>query len=589
MPPVSSPLAASRRARLLRWALVLALLGATLGAGGQAPRAEGPPDAPTRAQVVPREAERHPKMDSAVASLAQLGGPTQQALAQERAAATGLRLEGGRLQVRLSVRSAEAATAAVLALGGAVTKRSHDGALLQAWLPLAALEPLAAHPEVTMIRRPALAHALDDGLRAAGLLSGGVAASGADVWQAAGHRGQNVKIGIVDIGFLGYSSLLGSELPPSVSARNFVDGQSDAQVDGSSAHGTACAEIIHDMAPQATLYLAKIATDLDLYEAADWLRAQGVQIISTSLNWFNLSPGDGTGPLAALAAQLEAAGILWVASAGNMRQTHWGGSWLDVNENGELDFAPAVDRNILYWNGDYTIPSGVCFDVYIRWSDWAAVNQDYDLVMFRWTNYFEWEPIASSTDFQSGAPGQTPTEQLLGCTFLEPTYYSLGIQRRSGDAPVHFEVFVAGASHLFHSTPVRSLALPGDAAAVLAVGAVDVAAPYGQRPYSSEGPTNGPGGVASGGQPKPDLAAYDGVNTASWGEFLGASASAPHVAGAAAILHSAYPTWSMRQVRDDLEARALDLGSPGRDNQYGEGRLHLGWPQGRIWLPLIGR
>lgn len=582
------PLASLGRARLLRWALTLALLAATLGTDGPALRAQGPMDAPLVVQEPP-EVQRHPKMDSTVARLARLDEPMQQALAQERAAAAGLRLEDDRLQVRLSVRSAEAATAAVLALGGEVTKRSHDGALLQAWLPLGALEALAAHPEVLMIRRPALAHAADDLPYATGLLSSGLPASGADVWQAAGHRGQGVKIGVVDIGFRGYRSLLGSELPPSVSARNFVDGQTDAQVDGTSAHGTACAEITHDMAPQAALYLAKIATDLDLYESIAWLRAEGVQVISTSLNWFNLSPGDGTGPLADLAAQLEAAGILWVASAGNTRQTHWSGPWLDVNGNGLLDYAPAVDRNVLYWNGDYTIPPGICFDVYLRWSDWAAVNQDYDLYLVRYAVTGIWEIIASSTDFQAGAPGQTPTEYLRGCTFGEPTHYAFAIQRIHGSAPVHFQVFVTGASHLFHSTSERSLALPGDAAAVLAVGAVDVIAPHGQRAYSSEGPTNGLGGMATGGLPKPDLAAYDGVATASWPGFLGTSASAPHLAGAAAILRSAYPDWSMRQVRESLEARAIDMGSPGRDNQYGRGRLHLGWPPGDIWLPLIWR
>jgi subtilisin family serine protease len=559
--------------------LALALLG-TLCGGAHGLRAEGP------------DAAASLKMDTAVSGLAQLASPALQDEARESATATGLRLEHGRLQVRVSVQAgaAEEVSAGVAALGGEVTGRSDDADHLQAWLPLGALGALAARPDVTMIRRPALAHALEDDLLPAGLVSGGVLAAQADAWHAKGHRGQGVRLGIIDIGFRGYQSLLGGELPGQVVVRNFVDGQSDAQVDGTSSHGTACAEIVHDMAPEAALYLAKIATDIDLFEAVAWLRdVARVQIISTSLGWFNLSPGDGTGPLAQLASSVEAAGMLWVTAAGNMRQVHWGGPWLDTDGDLKLNFALGQNWNQLVVGGSALIPAGRAISIYLRWSDWTAVNQDYDLYLLRWTNYSIWEIIASSTDSQTGAPGQTPTEYVYSLTFGEPTGYVFAIQRIRGSAPVQFEAFAPGASSISPRTAARSLTNLADAAAVLTVGAVHVESPYPHQPYSSEGPTNGPGGVASGGNPKPDLAAYDGVMTASWGAFYGASAGTPHVAGAAAILRSAYPSWTMQQVRSMLEARAMDMGSLGRDNQYGYGRLHLGQPQARIWLPGIRR
>ena len=69
-----------------------------------------------------------------------------------------------------------------------------------------------------------------------------------------------MKVAIIDAGFQGYPGLLGSELPATVTAKNFVDGESDAQVNGATVHGTACAEIVHDIAPNATLYLVKVGT-----------------------------------------------------------------------------------------------------------------------------------------------------------------------------------------------------------------------------------------------------------------------------------------------------------------------------------------
>jgi serine protease len=53
--------------------------------------------------------------------------------------------------------------------------------------------------------------------------------------------------------------------------------------------------------------------------------------------------------------------------------------------------------------------------------------------------------------------------------------------------------------------------------------------------------------------------------------FSGTSASAPHVAGVAALVLSANPDLSNREVRRILDGTAIDLGEPGRDNVFGWG------------------
>ncbi len=59
-----------------------------------------------------------------------------------------------------------------------------------------------------------------------------------------------------------------------------------------------------------------------------------------------------------------------------------------------------------------------------------------------------------------------------------------------------------------------------------------------------------------------------------WGGGGGTSLAAPHVAGVAALVMSAFPSWTADQVRARLIATADDLGAPGEDPVYGHGRLN---------------
>jgi subtilisin family serine protease len=98
--------------------------------------------------------------------------------------------------------------------------------------------------------------------------------------------------------------------------------------------------------------------------------------------------------------------------------------------------------------------------------------------------------------------------------------------------------------------------------------------------YSSQGPTFGPGGTCTGGSVKPDIASYANVSTVSYGAgvFNGTSAATPHVAGAAALVRQAYPNYTVAQLQQFLETNAMDLGTAGKDNLFGAGRLYLGTP-----------
>ena len=51
-------------------------------------------------------------------------------------------------------------------------------------------------------------------------------------------------------------------------------------------HGTACAEIVHDVAPEAELYLYKVGDLVDLENAKDRAIRDGIDIINHSIGWF---------------------------------------------------------------------------------------------------------------------------------------------------------------------------------------------------------------------------------------------------------------------------------------------------------------
>ena len=73
---------------------------------------------------------------------------------------------------------------------------------------------------------------------------------------------------MIDAGYTGYQALLGEDLPESVMTGYFCDditgdGVPDGSIDGcdsfgDSVHGAGVAEIVHDMAPEAQLYLMTI-------------------------------------------------------------------------------------------------------------------------------------------------------------------------------------------------------------------------------------------------------------------------------------------------------------------------------------------
>ena len=313
--------------------------------------------------------ETLPGLDSELSQMVR-GGPAAHRSATRAAVS-------GRVQIEVHLRSEDRAdtTSAVAALPE-VTKSRNGGEVLQAWVAIEDLERVAAIPGVALVRRPARARAL--GLPGVGpQRSEGSEFFDVEAWHRAGFRGAGVGIGVIDIGFEGFRDLLGTELPAQTEARSFIDGEQGSDLGGDSVHGAAVAEIVHDVAPDARLALARVDTIADFFDATEWLiEVQGVDVISTSIAYINATPGDGTGVFAEIIQSALDRNVVWSTSAGNSREAHWSGRFRDFDDDDRHDFQGGFDIN---WGGPgdgqaFFLESDLTFIVYLRWDDWTEVD-----------------------------------------------------------------------------------------------------------------------------------------------------------------------------------------------------------------------
>ena len=493
---------------------------------------------------------RQPHTPPLAASLQPFRGQTPLTPAQE-AAARGLHIWAGPDHVRVIVEAE-----GDLRLPPGVELEARWGDRFQVRTPRRALGRLAAQPGVRRVRPP-LPHTT--AVIGQGVWSGGLAQ-----WVNQGWTGSGQSIVVIDLGFGGWQDLQSKgELPSFVNIRNF---RGDGQFE-SSHHGSAVAEVVYDAAPNAALSLFAINTEVELQQAVDAAIAQGADVIVHSLSWFNTGAGNGTGIIADLVRRADDAGVLWVNAAGNQGRRYYHGYFTPASQGSNRHlFAPGDDGNDVYLHaGDM-----VCG--MLSWDAWPATGDDYDLYLYR-----DGLGVAGSNDAQTGS--EPPTESFCYTAAANGTYSFVILHHTISYPPVLMRLFVTGTD-LQYVTPSGSIVQPADAREALAVGAVFWLDPYHLESFSSRGPTID-------GRIKPDVVAYDGVSTQTYGDsnyydfdhggtgFFGTSASAPLVGGAAALVRQRFPDWNTAAVRDFLTQWAIDMGAPGPDTLYGEGRLHL--------------
>ena len=458
--------------------------------------------------------------------------------------------------------SASIDTSSMAALGVEVQARSKS--LLRVSVPASSLLAVSELPGVGFVRRPFRPQAQQI-----------IRSEGRRLIKAydnyfAGVRGQGVKVAVIDDGFKG-ANRLGADMPESWRQLDYTG---EGIYAGESVHGTACAEIIHDVAPEAELTLLRVDDLVDLENAKDLSIREGIDIINHSMGWFGTGIGDGRGAACDIVNDAADKGILWVNSAGNDAKSHYYGFWSDRNSNNWHNFS---GEDELIW---FEAEKGDEIRVFLTWNDWPTSSENYDLYLYFSNSAGELERVAESTNLQTGLSRHTPVES-IEITADRSGEYGIAVGNWNDARPRRLKIWSLNHDFEEYSVAENSIGSPADAREAMSVGAVhwdeyDLGI---IADYSSRGPTTD-------GRIKPELVAPSGVSTASYGEsdffygYTGTSAAAPHVAGAAALIKSANPSYSRTQLWDALIAATVDVGSRGRDNTFGHGKLVLPVMQG---------
>ncbi len=545
------------------------------------------PRAPLHAARLPARESVRSRLDAPLAALLTRDGqPRRDAAAIARGYRLPFRADAVLTTLTLKDADLPGVDGEHLDLGGyrVAIDRRFEG-LVQAWIPVADLARVGNLGGVARV-----AAALPPRRQ---VVSEGLAITRANLLHAAGTKGAGITIGVIDVSFGNYAARLGTELPATVETHSFAAG---GFLGGAAddVHGTAVAEILHDLAPDANLVLVNIDTLVAWQQAVAWLQARPVDIISASLGSEVWEPLDGRGALAQMASGSTQAGVPYFASAGNYGDVHYYGTFTPAAGAEDLhDFGdPDLGGGLLFGDdtGCYVLPVGFPLDVSLIWDDWGSdlanpgTKQDYDLYLLRWTD------SSAAGECSDTDPGGTACWVLAGGSVYDqstnggaPIEYASTTVTVEGCHAVMVSKFSASKNHtlqLFtHGIPMatafrhpeHSVVTPCVGEHTVCIGATTLFDTIAE--YSSNGPAI-PNELTGAMLPKPDVAAPTGVATASYAPeaFGGTSASAPHAAGVYALL------LQLSGKKDAVALAALkqsayDLGDPGRDDVFGWGRV----------------
>lgn len=433
---------------------------------------------------------------------------------------------------------------------------------------------------------------------------------------AFGVNGASLKIGVLSDGVsnLALSQAMG-DLPPTCGTPPCVTVLSGQA--GSGDEGTAMMEIIHDMAPGASLYFATAFTSISSFaQNIHDLRTAGCDIIVDDVFYYVENPfqdgqtsavvSNSNGGLVTQAVNdAVAAGALYFSSAGNEGSLDAGTSGTYEGDfNGVAAGAPLPAGKVHnFGTTEYDTITAPGLQVAGLW--WAdplgGSGNDYDLYVLNSTGT---TVLSASTNIQSGT--QDALELIGSANVMNGNRLVVFQNTGAADRFFHLALFrgtlevgTAGETH-GHSAASGAYTVGATPAAE----AFTTGYPTGPFPdpfnssnemelFSSDGLRRiffygdstaiTPGNFSStGGQvlDKPDITAADGVSVTGVGgfgtPFYGTSASAPAAAAIAALVMTAQPSLTASQIRTVLTSTAVNIMASGFDRDSGHG-IVMAW------------
>jgi hypothetical protein len=500
----------------------------------------------------------------------------------------------GRIKVDINATVTPDLVAAVQAAGGTIRSSLPDYHFLQAVLPVENLEALAGRNDVTFIEpaHKAQQNYVDS--------EGDYTHQAINARASYGATGSGIKVGILSDSIDNGSGALAAAIAGgNIDATNtFVI---PSQAGTGEGEGLAMCEIVHDLAPKATIYFATgAAGEAQMASNIIALAQAGCRIIADD-EFYDDEPPFQDGAIAQAVNTVSAMGVLYFSCArnsGNLdsdQSSTWQGDFVsggsDATYGQYLQFSPGVIE-------DDILSGGSSYEADLFWSDpLGASTNDYDLYML---DSFG-DIVYSSINAQTGT--QNPYEHIADPAQYSAGYYLVVTLYRGTNRVVHLDF---GRGILDWATPgcIRghnACDAPNafTVAATPAATAYSAGDPTGPYPnafntsdvveyFSADGPRrmfynpNGtpitPGNFSSSGGKvfyKPEFTAADGVTTTPTGfaPFFGTSCATPHAAAIAALVLSYNPGLTPAQMRNVLTNSCIDIMGTGWDRDSGAGIL----------------
>ena len=428
-------------------------------------------------------------------------------------------------------------------------------------------------------------------------------------WHDQGYFGQGVRVGILDTRYDDLSATI-EALPISESQVTFKPSLGDLetllpQAERTEAHhGTNVLEVMAYIAPQAEYVLARSVDAASFSQAVDDLIAENVQIIVHASNVITSDPT----PYHDAVRRADAAGILWINSAGNMGTGYYparysGDDIVTVHQFSDPNRAGTQASLMVPVN-----PNGNA-QVTLVWDEAGdAVPNDFELVVYGSCNRRDqtsFEPKRSDANQASGAPTYESVplsngvlQQINDYTMIP----SVGARQDCPDVAMtdgiadneiyitvldavgnaqidsRFDLYIDGALPAEFDPDIKVsldpvVLVPGDIAESFTIGAYnwqeDNIAWYSGRLNSLQyyELNNFDVDYSNDELMKPNIVTYGELLLPSRQQFFGTSASTPIVGGAIALFRSANQSMPISEIRDQftsIQGRCLSDGILGR-------------------------
>ena len=358
--------------------------------------------------------------------------------------------------------------------------------------------------------------------------------------------------------------------------------------------GRAMLELVHDLAPGATLFFATaFGGQVNFANNIQNLADAGCSVIVDDIFYF-AEPMFQDGILAQKVDEVTALqDVVYLSSAGNRASR----SYESTNINFGADPVFLLNAYDFDTGGptdfyqEFSLDDGESFSISLQWDDpwFTATGVDTDIDIHILDNPVS-TILASSID--NNTSSQEPVEVL---TYTNNTgaaaTYNLLIELAAGPNPGRVK-YVNFGTHNLNEFDTSSPTIKPHAACIECIG-VGAAPFYDRRAegFTSAGPANilfqsdGTPLGATEVRQKPDFTATDGTNNTFFGSdsgndpdadpnFFGTSAAAPHAAAVAVLIRQANPGFDRDDVYNAMFNSTSDLETAGFDNITGNGLIN---------------